>query len=431
VATDPVRQIREHREESPFVADLPAVLARLAALEPSTDPPYLTVGLDLRPEGARPNRRPGREYVDQNAEEFLAGFEPHTPAHESLSTDLERLRAYLDEELDPAVQGLVVVARSAGGVFEPLPLGLPVPNRMVTGPTPALLTLAQRSEDAPPYAVLLADQQQASLSLIDRADRDHRVEIEGSGYPRKQAQGGWSQKRFQNRADERIEAFVRATAEETRRVMDEAGIEILVLAGDEQITTSLRDALHGSIRERIVGDVRLDVTAGERELIEATLPIVERAEREREAEAVGRIQNGAGPGGGAVAGPVETLTALQAGQVMTLVMNDDFAAPGWADFTFPVYGAGQPPAEHPAGGDAANVVPVPLEEELVRLALQTGAEIEIVRAAVPVGAAEQAEIPDADAPTPRAPAAQELDDLGGVGALLRFALDEDRSTANL
>lgn len=431
MATDPARQIRQHRQESPFVADLPAALARLAALEPSIDPPYLTVGLDLRPEGTRPNRRPGREYVDQNAEEFLAGFEPHTPAHDSLSGDLDRITTYLDDDLDPAVQGLVVVACSAKGVFEALPLGLPVPNRIATGPTPALVALARVSEDEPPYAVLLADQQQASLSIVDRADRERSVEIEGTDSADKQSQGRASQRRAQHRADEQVEAFARAAAEEARVAMDGAGIKILVLAGDEQITTTLRDTLHESVRERVVGDVRLDVTANERDVIEATLPIVEQSERAREGEAVGRIQNGAGPGGGAVAGAVETLTALQAGQVMTLVMNDDFSAPGWADFTFPLYGAGEPPAEHPAAGDVANIVPVPLEEELVRLALQTGAEIEIVRTSVPVSAEEQMDIPEADATTPRAPAARDLDGLGGVGALLRFALDDDRSTANL
>ena len=219
-----------------------------------------------------------------------------------------------------------------------------MPNRLATGPAPALLTLARVAEDEPLYVVLLADQQQASLSVIDRADREQSVEIEGIDSAGKQSQGRASQRRDQHRADERVEAFARAAAEDARVVMDGAGIKILVLAGDEQISTTLRDALHESIRERVVGDVRLDVTANERDVIEATLPIVERAEREREAEAVGRVQNGAGPGGGAVGGPVETVTALQAGQVMTLVMNEDFATPGWADFTFPVYGAGDPPA---------------------------------------------------------------------------------------
>ena len=431
MVTDPVRQIKEQEHDTPFVADLPAALNRLAVLPPSAEAPYLTISLDWRPEGLRPNQRPGRAYFEQNVEEFLAGFAPHTPAHDSLSGDVARIGEYLDGEIDPAVQGLVFVACSAKEVFRPLPLGMPVPNRLATGPTPALRMLAQVAEDEPAYAVVLLDQREASLSLIEQGARERSVEVSSTGFPRHHSQGGWSQRRYENRADERTEAFVRTVAEETRKAMDETGIKTLVLAGDEQITTTLRDSLHQTIRDRIVGDVRLDVRANERDVIDATLPVVEQAEREREADAVRRIQNGAGPGGGAVTGPVDTLTALQTGQVMTLVMNDDFAAPGWADFAFPVYGAGEPPAEHPAGGDPANLVPVPLDEELVRLALQIDAEIEIVRTAVPVGQDEQLATPEADAPAPRAPAARDLDALGGVGAILRYALDADQSTADL
>lgn len=431
MAIDPAKQIRQHRRESPFVTDLPKTLSRLAALEPASDPPYLTLVLDLQPEGGRPNRRPGRDFLDQHRDEFLSGFEPHTPAHESLSADLDRIAAFLDDDLDPSVVGLVVVARSASGVFEALPLASPVGNRIATGPSPSLLGLARMAEDEPPYAVLVVDRQEARLSVVDRANRGQALEVEGSTETSDLAHGGWSRKRDQNRAEERLDAYARAAAEEARTTMDAAGIALLVLAGDEEMTAAVRDALHESIRDRVVGDVRLDVTASERDVLKATLPVVEQSERAREAEAIGRIQNGAGPGGGAVTGPVETMTALQAGQVMTLVMNDDFAAAGWADFSFPVYGAGEPPSEHPTGGDPASIVPVPLEEELVRLALLTGAEIQIVRSGVPVGAAEQAETPEADAPMPRSEPARDLDALGGVAALLRFALDEERSTAKL
>ena len=430
MATDPVQQIREQRHETPIVDDLAGTLSRLAALPPSIAAPYLTLSLDWQPEGGNPAKRVGRQFVDQNADEFLAGFAPHLPPHESLAADLERVRSYLDQ-VDPAVQGLVIVACAANDVFEPVPLGLPMPNRLITGPTPALRMLAQAAEDEPTYAVLLADQREATLSLITQAIRELSVEVEATGFPRKQMQGGWSQRRYQQRADERVEAFARTVAEETQRALDEAGVTMLVLAGAEQITTVLNSALHQTIQERVIGSVRLDVDANVRDIVAATLPLAEQAERQREVAAVAAVREGAGPGGKATAGAVETLTALQAGQVMTLVMNDDFSAPGWADYTLPVYGAGELPPEHPAGGDPAAIVPVALEEELIRLALLSGAEIEIVRTAVAVAVEEQIRTPDADAPRPRTDAARELDALGGVGAVLRYVLEADQSTAEL
>jgi len=432
-AIDPVELIEEHHFSTPFVDDLEAVLKRLANLSASMSAPYLTMTLDWQPDGSNPKQRASQVFFNQQRGDFFSdrNIKPHTPEHDSLSADFERIATFLDDQIDPAVQGIAIIACSARRVFETILLGMPLPNRIVTGPTPALRVLAKLAEDEAPYAVLLVDQQQATLSIIDQAARNQSLELRSTGYPRKQMQGGWSQRRYQMRADERVEAFVRTVAEETGRALQEANISSLVLAGNEQITTTLRDALHPTMQDRIVGMTRMDLNANEREIIAATLPIVEQAERERETVVVGRIQNGAGPGGGAVIGPVETLTALQAGQVITLVMNDDFSMPGWADYSFPVYGVGDLPADHPTGGDPGSIVPIDLEEEMVRLAFQFDADIEIVRTAEPITAGTMPNDATGGSLYPRVHAATALDELGGIGALLRFVLADDHSTADL
>lgn len=432
MAIDPVELIERQETDSPFVQDLGEELRRLANLPASTDAPYLTMTIDWQPDGMQPNVRHGRRFFDQQRDELLAahGMEPHTPPHDSLAADLDRIAAFLDGEVDPVVQGVAFMACSARGVFEPLLLGMPLTNRAILAPVPALRVLAKLAEDEPPFAVLLADQKQATLLVIDQASRRQSVDLRATGYPRKQAQGGWSQQRYQNRADERVEAFARTVAEETERELADAGVELLVLAGNEQTMTTLRDTLHPTVQAKVVGMTRMDLTSNEQDVIAATLPIVEEAERAREQEAVRHLENGAGPGGGAVTGPEETLTALQAGQVMTLVLNEELSMTGWADYTFPVYGVGAPPAEHPVGGDPAALVAVPLEEELVRLAIQTDAGIEIVRTRPPVTGESIGESSPGDS-SPRTEAARALDAFGGVGALLRFALADDHSTAEL
>jgi hypothetical protein len=66
----------------------------------------------------------------------------------------------------------------------------------------------------------------------------------------------------------------------------------------------------------------------------------------------------------------------------------------------------------------------------MRLAIQTGADIELIAPAVSVSAEEQEHIPDADEPLPRSGDARALDVMGGIGATLRFALDEGQPTAD-
>ena len=449
MATDPIQAIREYIHDTPHDLDAQQTLMDLAALPPSTAVPYLSLSLDWRPAGDDPgrtpafeprpserrssrndegvSRRPARQHIDRALAELVTTHGPRGAAFESVTADAQRIADYLDNELDPAAQGVFMVTCSASGVFTPLVLGLPLPTQLVAAPTPALGVLARLVDDHPTYAILLADQHDATLSLITQATQGHSLALASTDYPRKQKQGGWSQQRFQARANERVEAFARGIADEVQRALDEASVTMLIVAGDEVITSALDAAFHPTVTDRIIDTIRLDIRASEVEIIAATLPIVARAEREREVEAVRALQDSTGAGSLGVGGAEATLAALQRGQVATLVLNDDFAASGWVDFSLPVYGVGPVPIEHPAGGDPADLTPVALEEELIRLAIQTGATVQIVHTAVPVGTAKDDEIPQAGSAQPRTEAAFALDHLGGVGALLRFAIDQDDS----
>lgn len=431
MATDPIEEIKQQAYETELALDLGEAIHRLAALPPSVAAPYVTLNLNWEPEGSNPNKRPGHQYFLGYRDQFLQGFTPHTPAYESVSADLDRINAYLDSGVPPEAHGVVIVASSANGVFEALPLGLPVETELVAGPTPALFQLATLMDEHSPYAVLLADQHQAVLTIVSTATPEQSVEVEGSDYPVHQKQGGWSQRRYQDRADERVSAFARGVAEATRRDLDNAGIGMLVLAAAEPVLTALNDEFAEEVKQRIIGTIRLPMEANAQQTIEAAQPVVEQAEREQEARAVQNVHDQAGSGAAGVAGAEETLTALQAGQVMQLVVNDDFKARGWADFTYPLYGVGAPPKTHPAGGDIANIVPIALEEEMVRLAVQQSADIEVVRTAVPPGAQAMEAIREHPRQLPRTQAALKLDQLGGVGAVLRYALAKNQSTANL
>jgi peptide subunit release factor 1 (eRF1) len=430
MATDPVEQIERHRFANAFETDLRAALKRLAQLPPSTVAPYLTISLDWRPEGTNPSRRPATRFFEDESSALLEKFKEHTPEHKALSEAASRIKDYLDGELDASAHGATIVAGGIDHVFEPVALGVSVPNQISTGPTPALSTLAHVVEEQPTFAVLVAQQKEAVLTILAQERPTSEVDVEGTDYPRKQQQGGWSQRRYQARADERIAAFARAVAEETRKTLDRAKISMLVVSGDEVIMPELTDAFHQSVQERIIGTIHVDPHADEIEVIAQASQIVWETERKREQEAVEAVRDGTASGGRGVAGADDVLTALQAGQVMNLVMNDDFSARGWADFSMPLYGAGSPPAEHPAGGDAGQIVEIDVDEEMVRLAVQEDAEIEIVKTRPPVPTDENADVPK-QGEQPRTEAALLLDTMGGVGAVLRFALDAGQSTADL
>ena len=429
MATDPVEQVTVETFPGAGAADLLAEARRLAALAPGPDLPYLSATIDLSPEGGRPDRRPGRAVFDRAVADQIAAMPAHDPARLGLEAALERATAALDG-LEPSVLGALVVCGGPNGVAETIPASLPLPNRLAFGPTPALLDLVRLAEDESSYAVVVADQRDAELLVVSAASPDLQVSVQASAYPGKQEQGGWSQRRYQARADERLEAFARTLAQETRRLVESGRVTSIVVAADEPMRSALKHEFHQMVTDKLVGEVAVMLDAAPRTVVDRTQAVVDAAERGRESAAVQAVADGAGPGGRSVAGAVETLTALQTGQVMTLVMNDDFQAAGWADFNLGSYGVGEPPAEHPAGGDPADLRPVALEQELVRQALLTGAEIEIVRTLAPVDPGE-ATGDRRGADRGRTEAARQLDGLGGVGATLRFTLASDRSTAEM
>lgn len=449
MATDPTQRIRHTTEETPLETDVQSVLKRLAAIPPSSSVPILTVTVDWRPEGTHPGatppqdnepdlkrsqrrnapkpdtvsvRRPGRIVLDQELKRLVDEHGPRGDVFESLTQDSERISGYLDGDVDPSAQGVAIVSCSAREIFEAVPLALPLPTMVKLGPVAALSELAGVEDDYPTYAVLLADQHDAMLSFVTHATAHERIELESSDYPRKQQQGGWSQRRFQQRADERVDAFARDIAEETRKALDELGVDMLILAGDEVITSALDSAFHQTVRDRVIATLRLDIRTSGPDLRHATLPVAGQAEREREAAVVQRLLDAIGAG---EYGAREVVDALQAGQVNTLVMVDDFEAAGWADFGFPAYGIGDPPSAHPLGGDQADIVPVDLRELMLYLALTTDAEIDIVHSAAPVPDQVAESDAERDSVESRLPAAMALDEIGGVGAILRFSMESD------
>lgn len=421
MATDPVQSIESQQHEIKIDREIRRPLRRMAAFPPSPDAPYLTVAVDWRPDGTQPNSRPGRDIVRRKLDDLVEAQQAHTPAHAAVSRARDEIVQYLDNEVDPSVHGVYIVAGGDETVFVPLALGISVETAVDLGPVPVLTPLARYAEDNPRFAVLVADQRDATLTIVDQAMSAADTTIEGSDYPRHQQQGGWSQHRYQMRADERISAFARTVVDQTQRALDDAGIDLLIIAGDEVIMPELDSAWHPKMKERIVGHIKSPHGATQADVIAKAMPVAEKAARERETEAVRLLVNGVG-GPLAVGGVEDTLLALEEGRVMNLILTEDFHADGWADYSMPVAGVGAPPREHPAGGDPAAMVAIAIEEELIRLAFAQDASIEIVKGTVPIEELADGPVPQAGNGPPRTETAALLDGIGGVGAILRYAV---------
>jgi len=234
------------------------------------------------------------------------------------------------------------------------------------------------------------------VAKLPDGQRTERVEGEQGPVLTRSAPGGWSQPRYQHRAEVVWERNASEVAAVLARIVDQVHPRFVAAAGDVRALQLLRDESPKRVQEllRVVGGEfpSLDPVLGRAaELVGA--------EARGDADALlGRFEQerGRGPGGLATEGAAATLQALARGQVETLLVADDPDDQRTAWFGS---------APHQVAGDRAaledmgEAMPVQgrLPDVAVRAALGTSAGVHVLD---PAGAGAR------------------LQD--GLGALLRF-----------
>jgi hypothetical protein len=310
------------------------------------------------------------------------------------------------EAIDPLVDrayergpGLAVIA-SADGVL--LTDAVPEPAReavVAYGPLPSIVPLLAQEQQRLPNVAVLTDR--TGAEIVTRVPDGERVEtVEGTVSPQlhRSAPGGWSQPRYQRRAERLWQANATEVAEALTRVVDEVRPRVVTVSGDVRAVQLLADQVPervSTVLERAGGEFP-DVEPVLRRTDEAVRELV----REDDAALLDRFAAARGQRDRAADGPDAVLVALAKAQVETLLMTVPTAdGPGRGRRT--AWFGEEPPevALDEATLDAMGVgfpVEAPLDDVLVRGAMGTGATPRIL-AAAPDGPAD------------------------GVGGLLRWA----------
>jgi peptide subunit release factor 1 (eRF1) len=377
-------------------------LDRLAAFEPA---PYPVVSLYL-------NLQPGQHGRDQHQgfvrKEFKARaqtYPANSPERESLDRDLEKIANFLENDLDPAANGLAVFACSAGELFDVIETTAPIEQHwLYISDRPHLYPLARLESQHPRFAALVADTNAARIVVFAAGEVVTEAEVKGVK-TRSTSEGGWSQARYQRHIGNFHMQHAKEVVEALDRIVQQEGIEQVLISGDEVITPLLREQMPKHLAEKVVDHFRLDMRATADELVTATRDAMarlnERTDREKVEAAIGNYR----AGGLGVVGPEATLAALLKGQVDELLITASLAR------LQPVAAKGRKGAEArvaledsavetvSAGGEtAASPEVVRLADELVNRAKQTSAKTTFI---------EDASLLDAH---------------GGVAALLRFTI---------
>ena len=250
--------------------------------------------------------------------------------HRSVCGDVDRMGSFVRDEFERKgpVRGLAVFSCSGAGLWEQASVTQPVRDRVVVGPRPHLLPLEAILELAETFCVALVDRERARIFVASLGEIEEVSDLLDD-VPGQHDQGGWAQARLQRHIEDHVQRHLKHTAETLLRLYQRRRFEHLVLAGPDEAVSELERELHDYVRRTILGRASLAMAAPADEVLAVVVDLERDLEAGREREAVDRlISETAGGTGRAVAGPDDTLLALEGGRVEVLVVAAGLDAAG-------------------------------------------------------------------------------------------------------
>ncbi len=346
------------------------LMRMLANFEAPEGTGVVSVYLDMRPTapgaGERPELRTGEVVLKDRLRQIEKSLLPRGPALESFRADVDRIEAAVAGNAT-STAGLAMFACSAAGLFEVVRSGTEFRNRVIYGRRPALFQLARLVDEFEPAVVAVADTNTLRLFVVQLGGLEEAGgRDKDSIHFQKRATGGWSQARYQRHIEKHREDFAKEAAAQIRELMEREHATRLVLAGDEVAIPLLQAALPGDVLDRLAGDaLRIHIRASKADVAAEVAEVLAECEAQDSATVADLLVGEVLADDLGVAGIADSHHALEVGAGAVLVIADGF----------------EPPE---------------VRNELARLAVQTGAEVEVVSGH------------------------EGLNALGGVGVLLRY-----------
>jgi peptide subunit release factor 1 (eRF1) len=230
----------------------------------------------------------------------------------------------------PGAHGVALFACQALHLREVFPVSVPFPDSFVVADAPLLRPLAEQLRERPSTLVVFVDTESARLIPVTIEGTGEELVLE-SEVPGRHSRGGWAQmaqSRYQRHIQDHRARHFEAVIEGLVELIEQHGVERIVLAGEAKNVALFRERLPPRIAGLVAGAV-----AGARH--ESGAAIVGRAaellgqlERQEQRTALDAVLTEAAKGGRAVASLDETLDAVNRGAVHRLYLLRAFAEPG-------------------------------------------------------------------------------------------------------
>ena len=240
----------------------------------------------------------------------------------ALRDDFERIRRYFEAEFErEGAHGLAIFCAGLDNVWRTLPLTEVVPDEIRVRDSlylAPLVPLVGRGEGA---LVLVVSREQGRFYRL-RGGRLEDLADYTEEQPRRHDQGGWAQARLQRHVDELAQEHLRRVAEVLDRLVRRLHGPRVVVVTSEETGAEFIDLVAQDTRASIAGFAQAEAHAQPPELLEASVPVLERWRAEREQELVERWAEEHGRNGRGAGGWADTLEAASDGRVELLLFRE-------------------------------------------------------------------------------------------------------------
>jgi peptide subunit release factor 1 (eRF1) len=297
----------------------------------------------------------------------------------ALREDLKRIKSFLSGPEAPVkgARALAVFCSSRDGLFEVVQLSRPVPGQAVVGRSPYIAPMIE-SVQRRRWLVALVNRRIAMVlagSPDDLTPTQRRTDdVHGQ-----HEKGGWSQANYERSVEKDVDDHLKETSELVARQWRSERFDRLALGGPEEIVPRFESFLPEELRAALAPErVEVDLSSATDAEVRAAVDRLAAADAERqERETLDLLAERLGAGARAVAGPRDTVAALNERRVETLLLEPGFDGPASrcpgcgllvveGDGTCPADGAELEPVEH-------------LREAVVEAAVSQDAEVLAVR----------------------------------------------------
>jgi peptide chain release factor subunit 1 len=270
------------------------------------------------------------DYHRLQLRQLLKDFDDRAP------DDVGAIEGYVEHEFDGSGRSLAMFSCAAADYFRAFSLAVPLRSRARLVDRPYVKPLAHLIDRYGNYGVAVVDRQGARFFHFHLGQLQEREGTLGESV-RHTKRGGGSQAQGRRgglaggarAADDQVERNLREASQAAAAFFAGAGVRRVLIGGTEENVARFSAFLPKKWQSLIVGTFPIESAAGHVQVLEKAMEVANAAEVERKRRLVERVITAAAKGREGVTKLDDTLAAVHAGQVQTLIVSEGYRAPGY------------------------------------------------------------------------------------------------------